>query len=67
MALTFAEKQKWVATLEAIVNHSGKEERINKAVSMSFTNVYVKQSPASRPVIIIATFPYLSLSSPLFM
>ena len=37
MALTFAEKQKWVATLEAIVNHSGKEERINKAVSMSFT------------------------------
>ena len=37
MALTFAEKQKWVATLEAIVNHSGKEERINKAVSMTFT------------------------------
>lgn len=32
MALNFTEKQKWVAVLEAIVNHSGKEDRIKDVV-----------------------------------
>jgi len=33
MAPSFVDKQKWVATLEAIVNHSGKEERSQDVVS----------------------------------
>ena len=33
MTLSFADKQKWVAMLEAIVNHSGKEQRLRDMVS----------------------------------
>ena len=38
MALSFADKQKWVATLEAIVNHSGKTDRQKGAVRQDMTS-----------------------------
>ena len=31
MALTFSDKQRWVATLEAIVDHSGRTDRARDA------------------------------------